>query len=283
MKITKQRLKEIIREELDPQLSLPGMETVTACEPASDVDGLSAQVAQIIVDSDLGPNVYGDIIDAAMDKIAEATPEMGPPVEGGEEEEYEPSTRTPGGYGGAGWEPTMGFGRNLREMILDAIKDVLAESSNAHCAKQVSEDLGKKDGLPSAYDDSDLPQWTGAPFSPHVPIDDEVIDFIVQATESGKSSGDIHAELSKRGLTDEQAVEAIAAALESLPGTEVGIDEGCPHEVEGCPDCPPSEEEEPLHLPDPHKQMRHDYPGDPRGLSAAQWIERMRQKHQGRR
>ena len=70
MKITKQRLKEIIKEELTeaPEEGPP------ICEPASDREGLGWQIAKLLMDSDFGEDIYGAIVDRAYDFI-EADPE----------------------------------------------------------------------------------------------------------------------------------------------------------------------------------------------------------------
>ena len=69
MKITKQRLKEIIKEELEAPEEGPPI-----CEPASDPEGLGWQIAKLLMDSDFGEDVYGAIVDQAYDFI-EADPQ----------------------------------------------------------------------------------------------------------------------------------------------------------------------------------------------------------------
>jgi|ETNvirnome_2_300_1030623.scaffolds.fasta_scaffold08393_4 hypothetical protein len=80
MKITKQRLKEIIKEELEaPE------EDLATCKPETEIFSLGEQLGELIVSSVFEKEVYGDIVDYAMMYVAERTPGM----ETSEEEEIE--------------------------------------------------------------------------------------------------------------------------------------------------------------------------------------------------
>ena len=114
MKITKVRLQEIIREEA--QLELPGLGPPDACAPADDIENLSAQVASLILDSEFGIEEYGDIVDAAMDKIAEATPELGT----AEEEEIEIGHEA-SGREYSGDYSNLGIKETIRRMVRETL------------------------------------------------------------------------------------------------------------------------------------------------------------------
>ena len=76
MKLTPATLSQLIKEELD-QLELPGMETPEVCEPADDVDGLSSQLAQLVIDSNVLPEEFNDLLELVYDKVAENLGEVG--------------------------------------------------------------------------------------------------------------------------------------------------------------------------------------------------------------
>jgi len=61
--------KEYVVEE-DSQLELPGMETPALCEPADGVDGLSSQLAQMVIDSEMPPEELNDLMELIYDKVA---------------------------------------------------------------------------------------------------------------------------------------------------------------------------------------------------------------------
>ena len=112
MKITKQRLKEIIKEELTEAPE----EDLAACKPESDLQSLGAQLGELIVASVFEKEVYGDIVDYAMEYVAERTPGMGT-AEEEEEMEIPDRGRPYGDYSGIGFQET------IRQMV----RKVLAE------------------------------------------------------------------------------------------------------------------------------------------------------------
>jgi hypothetical protein len=59
----------IVEDEVE-QLELPGMETPALCEPADGVDGLSSQLAQMVVDSGTAPEELNDLMELIYDKVA---------------------------------------------------------------------------------------------------------------------------------------------------------------------------------------------------------------------
>ena len=138
MKITKSRLQEIIREEA--QLELPGLGPPDACAPADDIENLSAQVANLILDSEFGIEEYGDIVDAAMDKIAEATPELGTAEDG---DGHEASGEYSGEYSG------LGFRESIRRMVREALGD--RRQRSVRSGKWVVRREGVSDEDPEAY------------------------------------------------------------------------------------------------------------------------------------
>jgi len=104
MKLTPNTLSQLIKEELG-QLELPGMEEPAICEPADDVDGLSSQLAQLVLDSNVLPEEFNDLLELVYDKVAENLGEVG--IE--DEDDYQ---RT-----------TMGFMEALRVNTLNILME----------------------------------------------------------------------------------------------------------------------------------------------------------------
>ena len=104
MKLTPNALSQLIKEELG-QLELPGMEEPAICEPADDVDGLSSQLAQLVLDSNVLPEEFNDLLELVYDKVAENLGEVG--IE--DEDDYQ---RT-----------TMGFMEALRVNTLNILME----------------------------------------------------------------------------------------------------------------------------------------------------------------
>jgi hypothetical protein len=96
MKLTPQTLSQLIKEELEvvltndeavemfgnqiteeEQLELPGMEMPLVCEPADGVDDLSTQLAQLVIDSNVLPEEFNDLLELVYDKVAENLEEVG--------------------------------------------------------------------------------------------------------------------------------------------------------------------------------------------------------------
>ena len=102
MKLTPQTLSQLIKEELD-QLELPGMEMPLVCEPADGVDDLSSQLAQLVIDSNVLPEEFNDLLELVYDKVAENLEDVG--IE--DEDDYR---RT-----------TMGFMEAVRKGTLDIL------------------------------------------------------------------------------------------------------------------------------------------------------------------
>jgi len=120
MKLTPQSLSRLIKEELEviltddeavemfgeaAQLELPGLEAPPACEPADGVEDLSAQLAQMVVDSHVPPEHFNDLMELIYDKVAAGLEGIG--VE--DEDDYR---RT-----------TMGFMESLRKATLNILKE----------------------------------------------------------------------------------------------------------------------------------------------------------------
>ena len=59
------------------QLELPGLETPEACEPADGVEDLSAQLAQMVVDSEVPPEHFNDLMELIYDKVAAGLENIG--------------------------------------------------------------------------------------------------------------------------------------------------------------------------------------------------------------
>jgi len=104
MKLTPRTLSQLIKEELG-QLELPGMEAPAVCEPADDVEGLSTQLAQLVIDSNVLPEEFNDLLELVYDKVAENLGEVG--IE--DEDDYQ---RT-----------TMGFMEALKKATIKEIQD----------------------------------------------------------------------------------------------------------------------------------------------------------------
>ena len=124
MKLTPQSLSQLIKEQLEVvltndeavevfgdqiteegQLELPGMEMPLVCEPADGVDDLSTQLAQLVIDSNVLPEEFNDLLELVYDKVAENLEEVG--IE--DEDDYR---RT-----------TMGFMEALRANTLDVLTE----------------------------------------------------------------------------------------------------------------------------------------------------------------
>jgi len=129
MKLTPRTLSQLIKEELEvvltddesvemfgdqiteeEQLELPGMEMPLVCEPADGVDDLSSQLAQLVIDSDVLPEEFNDLLELVYDKVAENLEEIG--IE--DEDDYR---RT-----------TMGFMEALRTGALDILVEAIDEA-----------------------------------------------------------------------------------------------------------------------------------------------------------
>jgi len=123
MKLTPQSLSRLIKEELEviltddeavemfgeaAQLELPGLEAPPACEPADGVEDLSAQLAQMVVDSHVPPEHFNDLMELIYDKVAAGLEGIG--VE--DEEDSDEYRRT-----------TMGFMESLRKATLNILKE----------------------------------------------------------------------------------------------------------------------------------------------------------------
>jgi len=104
MKLTPNTLSQLIKEELG-QLELPGMEMPLVCEPADGVDDLSSQLAQLVIDSNVLPEEFNDLLELVYDKVAENLGEVG--IE--DEDDYQ---RT-----------TMGFMEALRVNTLNILME----------------------------------------------------------------------------------------------------------------------------------------------------------------
>jgi hypothetical protein len=124
MKLTPQSLSQLIKEQLEVvltndeavevfgdqiteegQLELPGMEMPLVCEPADGVDDLSTQLAQLVIDSNVLPEEFNDLLELVYDKVAENLEEVG--IE--DEDDYR---RT-----------TMGFMEAVRKGTLDILME----------------------------------------------------------------------------------------------------------------------------------------------------------------
>ena len=96
MKLTPQSLSQLIKEQLEviltndeavemfgnqiteeEQLELPGMEMPLVCEPADGVEDLSTQLAQLVIDSNVVPEEFNDLLELVYDKVAENLEEIG--------------------------------------------------------------------------------------------------------------------------------------------------------------------------------------------------------------
>jgi len=129
MKLTPRTLSQLIKEELEvvltddesvemfgdqireeEQLELPGMEMPLVCEPADGVDDLSSQLAQLVIDSDVLPEEFNDLLELVYDKVAENLEEIG--IE--DEDDYR---RT-----------TMGFMEALRTGALNILLEAIDEA-----------------------------------------------------------------------------------------------------------------------------------------------------------
>ena len=93
---------QITEEE---QLELPGMEMPLVCEPADGVEDLSTQLAQLVIDSNVVPEEFNDLLELVYDKVAENLEEVG--IE--DEDDYR---RT-----------TMGFMEALRANTLNILME----------------------------------------------------------------------------------------------------------------------------------------------------------------
>jgi len=74
-KMTEKCRTEKVREAA--QLELPGLETPEACEPADGVEDLSAQLAQMVVDSEVPPEHFNDLMELIYDKVAAGLENIG--------------------------------------------------------------------------------------------------------------------------------------------------------------------------------------------------------------
>ena len=92
----------------DSQLELPGMETPALCEPADGVDGLSSQLAQMVVDSGMPPEELNDLMELIYDKVAADLEGIG--IE--DEEDSDDYRRT-----------TIGFMEALRKATLNILAE----------------------------------------------------------------------------------------------------------------------------------------------------------------
>jgi hypothetical protein len=105
MKLTKQRLKEIIKEELVEA-------DEASCDPEEDLDFVGILDAAILA---VGDEELASQLGCLKQRII-------PQSEYDEDEpEPEKTTRTPIGYGGDDWEPTLGFRESIRQMVREAL------------------------------------------------------------------------------------------------------------------------------------------------------------------
>jgi len=95
----------IVVEDEGEQLELPGMGAPAICEPADGVEDLSSQLAQMVVDSNIPPEEFNELLELIYDKVAAGLESVG--IE--DEDDYR---RT-----------TMGFMEELREAT---IKEILS-------------------------------------------------------------------------------------------------------------------------------------------------------------
>ena len=126
-KMTEKHRTEKVREAA--QLELPGLETPEACEPADSVEDLSAQLAQMVVDSEVPPEHFNDLMELIYDKVAAGLENIG--VE--DEEDSDDYRRT-----------SIGFMEDLRNATLKILMEQQPPPDDDTSGTQQTQVAGKE-------------------------------------------------------------------------------------------------------------------------------------------